>query len=621
MNKYHWRFGMILAAPLALALLFAGCSSDDNSTNPGDTTAPAAITVLTTAGVTVNSVDLAWTAPGDDGSTGTARTYDIRYSTATITEGNWGSATQVSGEPTPAAAGTAQTFTVSGLSADTPYFFAMKTADEVPNWSGLSVVAQARTSQGTGGDTTPPAAITTLSTGATTASSIVLSWTATGDDGTTGTAAQYDIRYSTSAIDAANFAAATPVTGEPLPTAGGTAQNMTVTGLSASTPYHFAMKVADEVPNWSALSNVVQATTAQAGDTTPPAAVSNLSGTALDETSIELTWTAPGDDGSTGTASSYDIRYSSSTITNANWASATQVTGEPTPVAASGVQHVTVSGLDPDHDYHFAMKTGDEVPNWAAISNDALVHTPASQTAPPGLLSPDFPDSVCISSQDQYAQLAKMLATSQLMVVTVYSSLATGFFGPLNSADWNTEGDCWDYEYGYSGCTGHYNVCLSGSVYTYTLTLNGSCYGPTYDNWVAYRAVTDIDSRTATFYIYDTNATTIATAWTWTWAENNLSGTFTFYEGDPSTSEIQGSVVWSKSADENIFDMTYETPGVSRAVSHFVKEPCSGWYKTYNWDDTGSQWWLENDIAWNADQTGLWDVYDDSGELQAHHVW
>ena len=106
----------------------------------GDTTAPAAVTNLATANPTASSVRLTWTAPGDDGSTGTATSYDIRYSTSTINDGNWASATQVSGEPTPATAGTAQNMTVSGLSADTTYYFAIKTADEVPNWSGLSNV-------------------------------------------------------------------------------------------------------------------------------------------------------------------------------------------------------------------------------------------------------------------------------------------------------------------------------------------------------------------------------------------------------------------------------------------------------------------------------------------------
>ena len=41
----------------------------------------------------------------------------------------------MTGEPTPKAAGQAESFTVTGLSANTTYYFALKVADEVPNWS------------------------------------------------------------------------------------------------------------------------------------------------------------------------------------------------------------------------------------------------------------------------------------------------------------------------------------------------------------------------------------------------------------------------------------------------------------------------------------------------------
>jgi len=47
-------------------------------------------------------------------------------------------------------------------------------------------------------DNTPPAAVSNLAVTATTASSVSLTWTATGDDGTVGTAASYDLRRSTS---------------------------------------------------------------------------------------------------------------------------------------------------------------------------------------------------------------------------------------------------------------------------------------------------------------------------------------------------------------------------------------------------------------------------------------
>lgn len=103
------------------------------------------------------SVTLTWTAPGDDGSSGTATSYDVRYSTSAITEANWGSATQASGEPSPHAAGTDESFTVTGLDPNTTYYFAIKTSDEVGNTSAISNIANITTD-----DTVAPAAITDL---------------------------------------------------------------------------------------------------------------------------------------------------------------------------------------------------------------------------------------------------------------------------------------------------------------------------------------------------------------------------------------------------------------------------------------------------------------------------
>ncbi|HUW82091.1 MAG TPA: Calx-beta domain-containing protein, partial [Phycisphaerae bacterium] len=230
-----------------------------------DTTAPAAVTDLAAGNPTSASIDLAWTAPGDDGSTGTAQSYDVRYSTSAITEGNWASATQVSGEPAPMPAGTAQGVTVSGLSPGTTYYFAMKTSDEVPNVSGLSNVPNETT---TAPDTTAPAAVTDLATSNPTGGSIDLGWTAPGDDGSSGTASSYDIRYSTSSIDEGNWGSAIQVSGEPSPAVAGTPQGMTVSGLNLETTYYFALKTADEVPNISSLSNVASGTTAQAAEFT-----------------------------------------------------------------------------------------------------------------------------------------------------------------------------------------------------------------------------------------------------------------------------------------------------------------------------------------------------------------
>src|SRR3989344_1233115 len=71
-----------------------------------------------------------------------------------------------------------------------------------------------------------------------------------------------------------------------------------------------------------------------AADTTAPAAVTNLAAGTPTTSSLVVSWTAPGDDASTGTATTYDLRYSTATITDGNFSSATQVSGEPTPSVA-----------------------------------------------------------------------------------------------------------------------------------------------------------------------------------------------------------------------------------------------------------------------------------------------
>src|SRR6185503_6373840 len=87
--------------------------------------------------------------------------------------------------------------------------------------------------------------------------SVQLSWTTPGDDSLTGTPSQFDIRYSTTAITAANFASATLWNGAPIPGSSGTRQSTTITGLQPNTTYWFAIKTADEVPNWSGISNII----------------------------------------------------------------------------------------------------------------------------------------------------------------------------------------------------------------------------------------------------------------------------------------------------------------------------------------------------------------------------
>ena len=54
-------------------------------------------------------------------------------------------------------------------------------------------------------------------------------------------------------------------------------------------------------------------------DTTAPGAITSLSVVDRNESSVTLTWHAPGDDASDGTAATYDMRYATEELTSEVW--------------------------------------------------------------------------------------------------------------------------------------------------------------------------------------------------------------------------------------------------------------------------------------------------------------
>ena len=118
-----------------------------------DITTPAAITTLSaTTGVGNGVVNLGWTAVGDDGTSGTANSYLVRYSTSAIlNETAWNNATAVTtGIPVPKAAGQAESMSVGGLTGGQMYYFSVRVLDEVPNLGGLSNSPSATASSAAG---------------------------------------------------------------------------------------------------------------------------------------------------------------------------------------------------------------------------------------------------------------------------------------------------------------------------------------------------------------------------------------------------------------------------------------------------------------------------------------
>lgn len=84
----------------------------------------------------------------------------------------------------------------------------------------------------------------------------VLNWTAVGDDNMVGQAAVYDLRISNEPITESNFYSSIRVLNTPTPSVAGTKEYFLIT-LNAG-EYYVCIKVGDEVPNWSTISNVLK---------------------------------------------------------------------------------------------------------------------------------------------------------------------------------------------------------------------------------------------------------------------------------------------------------------------------------------------------------------------------
>ncbi len=199
---------------------------------------------------------------------------------------------------------------------------------------------------------------------------VMLSWTAPGDDGDTGTASYYDIRMYTEEINNGNWDVADILPDPPVPQSSGNQQNYQVDDLSYYEDYYFALKAYDEADNGTAISNVAHALLEE--DTTAPAAVTDLevySGYASSDGTIRIEWTASGDDGSSGTASYYEVRTAGSVITEANWDSSELAVVITDPEPGGEDEMVNVTGLENGEVIYFAIKVFDDAGNSSEVSN------------------------------------------------------------------------------------------------------------------------------------------------------------------------------------------------------------------------------------------------------------
>lgn len=228
------------------------------TTGVPDSTAPV-ISDISTGNITSSDAIITWT-------TDEASTSRIEYGTS-INYGLFSSP-----DNTLAAS---HTVTLSGLTQNTAYYFRVLSSDQSGNQAvsaGSSFTTLFDSQQVT------PAAIDdlTVRAGASSRSSVVLDWTATGADGVEGTASAYDLRMSsqkiiedgiTPALGEINFSMAVRINSMPSPAVAGTPESVQAGLLDTNSVYYFAIKAIDNYGNASTISNVIN------GNPIPPVPV------------------------------------------------------------------------------------------------------------------------------------------------------------------------------------------------------------------------------------------------------------------------------------------------------------------------------------------------------------
>jgi len=165
-------------------------------------------------------------------------------------------------------------------------------------------------------------------------------------------------------------------------TSGVTSHSLTLANLQKATTYHYRVISKDPAGNTSKLGDFTF-TTQGSNDTTKPGSITTLTVQAVSGNSITLEWKATGDDGANGQATSYDLRYSTSPITNANWTGATKANGEPVPAQAGVSQTMTVSSLVAETKYYFAIRALDEAGNMSDLDTTQVTAITGPDIYPP----------------------------------------------------------------------------------------------------------------------------------------------------------------------------------------------------------------------------------------------
>ena len=219
----------------------------------------------------------------------------------------------------------------------------------------------------------PPAAITDFRVQSLDATDDVLSftlaWTATGSDGTVGSATTYDMRFDTSPIESlSDFSEANRLFGLPAPQEAGTEETFTVENLETGETYYFGLLAFNDRGDSTPLATA-------STDIPPPDPISDFRASA-EADGVKLSWTATGDSEDKGAASAYDLWFSNSPIRSLDdTLEANRVSGLPEPDTAGTQETFKIRDLEPQQPFYFAIRAINSagIPSSLAYTTDNVI--------------------------------------------------------------------------------------------------------------------------------------------------------------------------------------------------------------------------------------------------------
>ncbi len=334
-----------------------------------DITAPTPGTAIGFSSVTATGLSVDWGAASDDVTSASALQYKVVRADFASEIDSLGEVDAITSAP-----GLVQDFTadlttvaVTGLTSSTEYAFAVVVRDAAGNQALYTPDAVPTL------DVSAPTPGTALSFSAVAATGMTVSWGAATDDVTSAPSLEYKLVRAASAADIDTLAEVDAITAAPELVADFTADltSSSVSGLSSSSSYAFAVVVRDAAGNRALYSPATQATL----DVTAPTVGAAISFSSVAGTSLTVNWGAASD----GVTAAADLEYKvvrAAVATDIDsLAEVDAITSGPGFVQGFTVNitSLPVSGLSSATSYAFAVVVRD------AAGNESL-YVPATQT-------------------------------------------------------------------------------------------------------------------------------------------------------------------------------------------------------------------------------------------------